>query len=209
MIFKRKNAPVSGGMYAEYKREVQPEKTTTSGKVGKMARADIAVTSIVPGCGSTYISSAIANYLFDINRERVTFVGDHKDDYLSSVLRQPIDRQYFPTDITELYSGCDFLVQDLGAYSKLDGSKNMSFARATTKIVVCHADSDSMRKLAAFAHDRSDADRCYYLFNVLPKEWEKNVYRAMDEYEAYCLPLFSAKNPDKDVQMIFKNIFGK
>ena len=109
----------------------------------------------------------------------------------------------------ELYSTCDCLVQDLGTYSSFDGAKNMSFARATTKIVVCHADSDNMRKLATFAHDRSDADRCYYLFNVLPREWERNVYKAMDEYEAYCLPLFSAKNPEKEIQLIFGKIFGK
>lgn len=208
-MFGKKKEVSPGGLYAAYKMETFPEKTATSGRVGRMAREDIAVISIVPHCGTTYISSAIANYLVSVNRGKVIFLGDRKDEYISSVLHRTVDRCFFPADVTELYSNCDCLVQDLGSYAELDSVKNMSFARATTKIVICQADTGCMKKLAAFERDRTDVDKCYFLFNVLPKEWEKDVYKAMDIYEAYCLPLFSAKNPDKDVQEIFQNIFGK
>jgi len=207
--FWKKSTPASGGMYAAYMNERQLDKTTTSGKVGKTARVDVAVTSISHGGGASYISAAVANYLADKNYGDILLLGSNKDEYLPEILRPSIERCYFPADISELYSACDCLVQDLGVYATFDSAKNMSFARATTKIVVCHADSDSMSKLAAFAYDRTDAERCYYLFNILPKEWEKNVYKAMDEYEAYCLPLFNAKSPEKEVQQIFHRIFGK
>jgi len=209
MNIRKRSAVTSGGMYAAYKNEIQPERNATNGKVGRMAREDIAITSITQGGGATYISAAVANFLADTNRGKVLFLGNSKDEYVTSILRSSIEHKYFPADVSDLYSICDCLVQDLGVYAAFDSAKNMSFSRATTKIVICHADSDSMRKLAEFAYDRADADRCYYLFNILPSEWEKNVYKAMDEYEAYCLPLFSAKSMEKEVRLVFQKIFGK
>lgn len=200
----------SGSLYAEFKAENAPvEYTATSGKVGRSAKEDIVVTSVVPGCGCTYISAAIANYLADINRGRVALVGDSKDTYVKPLLRTQILQKEYPVDIQDVYSICDCVVQDIGCYENIDEVKGLSLARASTKIIVCHADDDCMRQLAAFAKERPDADRFYYLFNVLPEEWKKKVYRTMNIYEAYCLPLFSVKAPDKETSLVLRKIFGR
>ena len=208
-LFKGNGLGAPKGLYAEFKNERLPEYTGTNGKVGRSAREDIVVTSIIPGAGATYISAAIANYISGKKKGRTVLVGDAKDTYVESLLKPKVIHKKYPVEIQELYSTCDYMVQDIGCYQSLDNTKSVALARATTKVIICHADDDCMRKIAAFARERQDAERFYYLFNVLPKEWKSKVYRTMDMYEAYCLPLFNAKNPEKEVCLMFKKIFGR
>lgn len=210
-LFGTKNTSAQGGsLYAEFKNEHKaPEYKSTSGKVSRMAREDVVITSMCPGCGATYFSAAVANYLVDVNRGRTAFIGDSKDSYVDSILRTSILKKEYPTDVEDLYNLCECVVQDIGEYQKLDKNKTMALSRATTKIVVCHADDDCMKRVAEFARERTDADRFYYVFNVLPDEWKKKVYKTMNIYEAYCLPLFSAKNTEKEVTLILRKILGR
>lgn len=209
-LFGGNKKPSSGSLYAEFKTENAPvEYVSTTGKAARNAREDIVIASIVAGCGSTYIAVAVANYLFDIKKGRVVFVGSDKDEYVKTLLRPEIIYKTYPVDMQEIYSICDCVVQDVGCYHTLDGAKSMALARASSKILVCHADDDCMKQVALFAKERPDAENFYYLFNVLPEEWKKKVYRTMDIYEAYCLPLFSAKSPDKETSLVLRKMFGR
>jgi len=200
----------SGSLYAEFKTENAPvEYVSTSGRAARNAREDVVITSIVPGCGSTYIAAAVANYLFDIKKGRIVFVGNAKDEYIKQLLRPGITVKEYPVDMQDIYSICDCVVQDIGCYQTLNGAGSMALARASSKILVCHADDDCMKQVASFAKERQDAENFYYLFNVLPEEWKKKVYRTMNIYEAYCLPLFSAKSPDKETCLVFRKMFGR
>ena len=199
----------SGSLYEEFRNGHVQDFNSTSGKVGKFAREDVVITSLFSGCGATYISAAIANYLVDVRRGRTVRVGDAKDEYITALLRSNIMQKTYPVEIQELYNICDCVVQDVGSYYSLDKTKSTALSRATTKIIVCHADDDSLKLLASFARERTDAERFFYIFNVLPDEWRRKVYKTMNIYEAYCLPLFNAKSPDKEVKKILKRIFGR
>ena len=81
------------------------------------------------------------------------------------MLNPGILQQEYPVEMQDVYSICDCAVHDIGCYQSMDEQKSLSLARATTKILICHADDDCMRQIAGFAKERSDADRFYYLFN--------------------------------------------
>lgn len=204
-----KNKAPSGSLYAEFRNGHIQDFNSTSGKVGKFAREDVVVTSLTPGCGATYVSATIANYLVGIKRGKTIHVGEAKDTYLSELLRPTIMQKKYPVEIQELYNVADCIVQDVGPYHNLDKNKTTALSRATTKIIVCHADDDSLKELASFARERTDAERFYYIFNVLPDEWKRKVYRTMNIYEAYCIPLFYAKTPNKEVTKALVKIFGR
>lgn len=204
-----KNNADSGSLYAEFRNEHVKEYTSTSGKVGKFAREDVVITSLNSGCGSTYISAAVANYLAGLRRGRTVHVGDSKDEYIGEMIYPSVLQKKYPVELEELYKICDCIVQDVGPYYKLDKNKSTVLSRATTKIMVCHADDDSLKQLATFVRERADAERFFYLFNILPDEWRRKVYKTMNIYEAYCLPLFNAKKPDKEVRKVMQKIFGR
>ena len=208
-LLNSKSKSSMGNIYEDFMSGYSQELTSTSGRAGKHVREDVVVTTMTPGCGGTYISVAIANYLADVKRGRVIHVGDLKDEYVQDLLRPAIIQKKYPEDMQELYNESDCVIQDVGTYDLLNKQKGIALSKAATKIMVCHADDDSMRKLATFARERADADRFYYLFNVLPDEWRRKVYKTMNIYEAYCMPLFSTKTFDAETKQILRKIFGR
>ena len=210
-LFGKKSSAsvVGGGFYSGYKAKVAESIGPTNGRVERTLRENVAVVELTHGAGSTYVSAAIANYLYNRGMGETMLVHDIKDEYLEEILMAQVVRDNFPINMAEIYSACDCLIQDFGVYKELDSNKKMALSMASTKIVVCNADDDYMRLLADFTRERTDADRFYYLFNRVPREWERKVGRVMDEYEAYCLPMFFARTPGTDMTQIFRRIFRR
>lgn len=210
-LFDRKSdaGAVGGGFYSGYRAKSMDGIGSTSGRVERTLRENVAVVELTHGVGSTYVSAGIANYLFEKSMGEVMLIHELKDEFLEEIILADIKRDTYPINMDEAYSSCDCLVQDFGVYKELDANKKMALSLASTKIVICNADDDYMRLLAEFTRERPDADRFYYLFNRVPKEWERKVGRVMDDYEAYCLPLFFAKVPGTDMKQILRKIFRR
>lgn len=141
----------------------------------------IAITTLKSGTGSTYLAKGLSWYL-----NCVGIIATQEDEEYMLGLEEKIR------------------VYDLGNYYELDEWQEKEFQKADIRLVIVTYNMEEIPNLMGFAQEFDDT--CIYLFNFVPDEAQKDVYDMMEDYQAYCLPLFLWDKLNKKIRKIFKEI---
>lgn len=164
-----------------YKKKNNQKSKNTEKKYTRNYVRTIAITELKKGTGSTHLAKALCTYL-------------NSTDIISS----EEDEEYL------LEQEEDTRIYDLGDYYSLELWKEKEFRKADIRLVIVTYNMEQISDLMEFVQEFQDS--CVYLFNFVPDEAKKDVYDMMEDYKAYCLPLFLTDKLNKKIIKIFKEI---
>lgn len=205
MLKKKANTK---GLYNAYKGKKQVEQAgrevENRSMNGMSGREDICVFSLSHGTGTSYISSAVANYLSGYRKGKVALVLNNTE-FADEIVSPRVNVTSWENE-TEVFIGSNYVVHDVGVYEELTMNKRESLQRGTKKILLCKGDGAYMTKLATFVESEKTED-VVFLFNQLPHEWEKRAFELIDfTRQVFCVPTFFSVRPDKQVVGLIEEI---
>lgn len=209
MLGKKNNT----GLYGAYRTQqqeaekIERKAPTQNGAVTRVGREDVCVYSLRHGTGTSYIASAIANYLAS-HRKGTTSVVLADTDFAEETVGPRVDVYPWARE-GEAFVGSNYIVHDIGVQGELSSDRRTALQRGSTKILVCKADGRYLSRLAEYVENNETED-VIFLFNELPAEWERKVYDIMDfTKNVYCIPTFYAITPGAHATKIFNDIFKR
>lgn len=199
----------TGGHFMKSKNlslDVRRKGAASTEKVRRIGTASICVTSLKHGCGNSHFSTAVANYL---SRKGLAVCLISDSAGASDMLDEQIKVKKTSEVADDLYGDCDYMIFDDGVYSDMSGEQITRCKRADYKVMMCWADDDYMKKLAAFvSKQKDDAENWIFIFNNVPDRKIAEVQNTMNLYTSCFLPLFEAEDPDRETKRILKEVFG-
>ena len=200
-----------GSLYNSYLESTHAESLVQeNAKKERIVRENAFVFSLRHGAGTSYIAAAIANYISGVKKGGVTYFTSDTDNGKDYLLPKVNCVSLAGKDADSIYTCADHIVCDGGSFEDMSAVCRDAMFRASTRVLVCRADTAYLKKLAEFTAGRTDDNSFVYLFNTLPDEWVKRVESSMDSYSSvYCLPVFYAKKLPQGVNDIMLGIFGR
>lgn len=197
-------------LYAGFKERMQTENEVVAKgdkKVDKRVQIKkkfiVSVTSLKHGCGSSYMSAAIANYLSKKVKEKVCLLHTGFG-YASDVLNDKVELVFYPCDLSVVFADYGYIVYDGGILNELD--KDM-LDRSDIKILMCWHNEEFKHLLLDFVKSRKDLNNWAFGFNHVPDKLYKDVYSLMEGLCVFCLPTFDVEHIDKTTEKIFSELF--
>lgn len=170
-------------------------------------RENVFVCALEHGCGTSHVSSAIANYIAEVRKGKTALITNSIHN-ARELLSLKVDC-FMPSQEENLVGVYSNVVWDGGVFGELDGIGNIAMAKAQKKIIVCQADYDYFVKLANFTQSRKDDKEFAYIFNMVAREWNGKVEDAMASYDhVFTLPIFYPKAVPELVENDFRQILG-
>ncbi len=165
--------------------------------VGGSGREDVCVFTLRHGTGASYVSASVANYLAKFCKGDVSLVLDDVE-YAEEIVIPRIKTVTWASE-GDAYASANYIVHDIGVYEEMTADRRTALQRASKKILLCKGDGRFLRKLARFV-ETVDTSDIIFLFNELPTEWEKRVYKIIDfTKKVYCVPTFFSIAPGAPV----------
>lgn len=205
-MLKRKTTT---GLYNAYREKVQSDQNgmgilNETQRAGVSGREDICVFSLNHGTGTSYISAAISNYLSCYRKGKVALVLNDTA-FADEVVSPRVNVASWENE-TEAFICSNYVVHDMGVFEEFSQERRTSLQRGTKKILLCRGDGAYLTKLAAFVESEKTED-IVFLFNQLPKEWEKRAFELMDfTRKVFCIPTFFSVRPDKQVVRLMEEL---
>ena len=161
------------------------------------------VTQLKHGVGCTHFASTCANVLLDSDNSVVLV---HKGSIITDCIFEEVEVYEGDKRYDTLYSKYAYVIYDGGVYQEMSAELKEECNRAYVRIMMCHADDDYLKKLAAFVEMQGEqANKWVYVFNGIPNHLIPRISNLMAHYETFFLPVYSTTELPKKVNKLVKN----
>ena len=162
----------------------------------------IFVTQLKHGSGCTHFASTCANvFLHGTNKIAIVHSESERKDCILKEIEVISIKERFDT----LYPKYDYIIYDGGVYNEMTQELHAECNRAYAKIMLCKADEDYLKKLAAFVEKQGDTAQTWiYVFNMIPEHIVPKIKSLMMCYEILFLPIYSTTEIPKKIKKIIE-----